>query len=102
MDGTRLNKYISEAGVASRRAADRMVEEGRVSINGRTAVLGDKVAEGDEVRVDGKVISPKKKDVVIAFNKLRTTRTTSSISSDIPRRSTRSDASTRIPRGCSS
>ena len=78
MDGTRLNKYISEAGVASRRAADRMVEEGRVSINGRTAVLGDKVAEGDEVRVDGKVISPKKKDVVIAFNKPRGITCTSS------------------------
>lgn len=78
MDGTRLNKYISEAGVASRRVADRMVEEGKVSINGRTAVLGDKVAEGDEVRVDGKVISPKKKDVVIAFNKPRGITCTSS------------------------
>lgn len=78
MDGIRLNRFISEAGVASRRAADRMVEEGRVSINGRTAVLGDKVAEGDEVCVDGKVIAAKRRDIVIAFNKPRGITCTSS------------------------
>lgn len=71
MEGTRLNKYISEAGVASRRAADRMVEEGRVTINGRIAVLGDRVNEGDEVAVDGAVVSASHRDVVIALNKPR-------------------------------
>ena len=70
-EGTRLNKYISESGVASRRAADRLVEEGRVTINGRVAVLGDRVTEGDEVAVDGKAVSPKRRDVILAFNKPR-------------------------------
>ena len=71
-DGVRLNKYIAEAGVASRRAADRIIEEGRVTLNGRTAVLGDRVMPGDRVCVDGKPIS---KDtggtVILAFNKPR-------------------------------
>ena len=70
-DGVRLNKYISESGVASRRAADRLVEEGRVVINGRTAVLGDKVSEGDVVKVDGREIGPKRRDIILAFNKPR-------------------------------
>lgn len=70
-EGTRLNKYISEAGVASRRAADRLVEEGRVTINGRVAVLGDKVHEGDRVAVDGKEVRPKGRDIILAFNKPR-------------------------------
>ena len=67
-EGTRLNKYISEAGVASRRAADRLVEEGRVTINGRVAVLGDKVSDGDVVAVDGREVRPKGRDVILAFN----------------------------------
>ena len=71
-DGVRLNKFIAEAGVASRRAADRIIEEGRVTLNGRTAVLGDRVQPGDRVCVDGKPIS---KDtggtVILAFNKPR-------------------------------
>lgn len=71
MDGMRLNKFVSESGVASRRAADRLVEEGRITINGRVAVLGDKVNDGDVVCVDGKEISRKATDVVIAFNKPR-------------------------------
>ncbi len=78
MDGMRLNKFVSESGVASRRAADRLVEEGRITINGRVAVLGDKVCEGDVVRVDGKEISRKATDVVIAFNKPRGLTCTSS------------------------
>lgn len=77
-EGMRLNKYISEAGVASRRAADRLVEEGRVTINGRTAVLGDKVNEGDVVAVDGKEIGPKRRDIILAFNKPRGLTCTSS------------------------
>lgn len=78
MDGMRLNKFVSESGVASRRAADRLVEEGRITINGRVAVLGDKVCEGDVVCVDGKEISRKATDVVIAFNKPRGLTCTSS------------------------
>lgn len=70
-EGTRLNKYISEAGVASRRAADRMVEEGRVTINGKVATLGDKVSEGDVVAVDGKEIGSKTRDIILVFNKPR-------------------------------
>ena len=70
-EGTRLNKYISEAGVASRRAADRLVEEGRVTINGRVAVLGDRVSDGDVVAVDGKPVGAKRRDVILAFNKPR-------------------------------
>ncbi len=78
MDGTRLNKYISEAGVASRRAADRMIEEGRVTINGRVAVVGDRVSEGDRVCVDGREVSAKGGDVIIALNKPRGITCTSS------------------------
>ena len=78
MEGMRLNKFVSESGVASRRAADRLVEEGRITINGRVAVLGDKVLEGDVVCVDGKEISRKTTDVVIAFNKPRGLTCTSS------------------------
>jgi len=68
-DGMRLNKYISETGVCSRRAADALIESGRVSINGKTALLGTRVEEGDTVAVDGKPIGAKSKPVYIAFNK---------------------------------
>ncbi len=78
MEGVRLNRFISEAGVASRRAADRMVEDGRVTINGRIAVLGDKVLDGDVVAVDGKPVSRKSADIIIAFNKPRGITCTSS------------------------
>ena len=70
-EGTRLNKFISEAGVASRRAADRMVEEGRITINGRTAVLGDRVQDGDEVAVDGEVVTKEEEDIILVFHKPR-------------------------------
>ncbi len=70
-DGVRLNKFISESGVASRRAADRLIEDGRVSINGRTAVLGDKVTDKDVVEVDGKPIYRVEEDIILAFNKPR-------------------------------
>ena len=49
----RINKYISEAGKASRRGADKLVEEGRVTINGKRVVIGSQAEPGDEVRVDG-------------------------------------------------
>jgi 23S rRNA pseudouridine2604 synthase len=68
---TRVNKYLSEVGYCSRRAADKLIEEGRVTINGKVPEMGTKVISGDEVRVDGALISPpsKEKFVYIAFNK---------------------------------
>jgi len=67
---TRINKYLSEVGYCSRRAADKLIEEGRVTINGKVPEMGTKVAPGDEVRVNGQIIStPNEKPVYIAFNK---------------------------------
>ncbi|OYQ38354.1 23S rRNA pseudouridine synthase F [Flavobacterium cyanobacteriorum] len=66
----RLNKYIAETGYCSRREADRLIEEGRVAINGRQAEMGTKVSPEDEVRVDGKLVGAKKeKPIYLAFNK---------------------------------
>lgn len=65
----RINKYISESGMCSRREADRLVNEGRITINGRKAVLGDEVKEDDKILVMGKPIPRKKKNVYIALNK---------------------------------
>lgn len=66
----RINKYLSEVGYCSRRGADKLVEQKRVTINGKVPELGTKIVQGDEVRVDGKLISePKEKPVYIAFNK---------------------------------
>jgi 23S rRNA pseudouridine2604 synthase len=65
----RLNKYISETGVCSRREADKWIEAGRVTLNGLPATLGTQVAVGDEVRIDGDSIGVKKKQVYIALNK---------------------------------
>jgi 23S rRNA pseudouridine2604 synthase len=65
----RLNKYISETGVCSRREADKWIEAGRVTLNGQPASLGTQVADGDEVRIDGDSIGVKKKQVYIALNK---------------------------------
>ncbi|MDA7803522.1 23S rRNA pseudouridine(2604) synthase RluF [Crocinitomix sp.] len=66
----RINKYLSEAGYCSRRAADKLIDENRVTINGKVPELGTKIASGDEVRVDGKLISEPKEDFVyLAFNK---------------------------------
>ncbi|MBE6527677.1 MAG: pseudouridine synthase [Thermoplasmata archaeon] len=70
-EGVRLNKYISEAGVASRRAADRLIEEGKVTINGKPAVVGDRVYEDDIVAVEGKRISKVEEDIILVFNKPR-------------------------------
>jgi 23S rRNA pseudouridine2604 synthase len=66
----RLNKYISETGYCSRREADRLIEEGRVTINGNTAIMGTKVSIDDEVRINGKLIKEKTgKYTYLAFNK---------------------------------
>jgi 23S rRNA pseudouridine2604 synthase len=65
----RLNKYISETGLCSRRDADARIEAGRVTINGVVATLGTQVAEGDVVCVDGKPLGGAQKHVYIALNK---------------------------------
>lgn len=65
----RLNKFISETGICSRREADAWIESGRVSINGVRAALGTQVNEGDQVAVDGKPIGAAKQHVYIALNK---------------------------------
>ncbi|MDX5474938.1 MAG: 23S rRNA pseudouridine(2604) synthase RluF [Bacillaceae bacterium] len=69
MQTMRLNKFISESGVASRRGADRMIEEGRVRINGKVAKVGDQVNPGDDVRVNGNQIRVARDNVYIALNK---------------------------------
>ena len=67
---TRINKYLSEAGYCSRRAADKLIDQGRVTINGVVPEMGTKISGGDEVRVDGKLITETTdKPVYIAFNK---------------------------------
>lgn len=68
---TRLNKYISESGICSRRDADRFVEQGNVYINGKRASVGDQVVAGDAVKVNGQLIEPREPDdfIFIALNK---------------------------------
>lgn len=68
-DSIRINKALSEQGFCSRRQADTLIEQGRVTINGRKAVLGDRVLPSDEIQVDGKSANIKQEDVFIAFNK---------------------------------
>lgn len=68
--GIRINKYLSEVGFCSRRAADKLIEEKKIKINGKVPEMGTKVMPNDEVRVNGKLISePKTKSVYIALNK---------------------------------
>jgi len=70
MEKTRINKYLSEVGYCSRRAADKLLEEGRIKINGQVPEMGTKVSDEDVVEVDGKPIrESQEKPVYIAFNK---------------------------------
>jgi 23S rRNA pseudouridine2604 synthase len=67
---TRINKFLSETGYCSRREADKLLEEGRITINGIVPEMGTKVSPDDEVRVDGKLVREKTdKSVYLAFNK---------------------------------
>lgn len=68
---TRLNKYISDSGICSRREADRFIEQGNVYINGKRAAIGDRVNAGDTVRVNGQLIEPQDEAhfVFLALNK---------------------------------
>ncbi|MCG3087610.1 23S rRNA pseudouridine(2604) synthase RluF [Sporosarcina cyprini] len=65
----RINKFLSEAGIVSRRGADKWIEDGRVTINGQPAELGSRVEPGDDVKVDGKPVQTEEQLVYIALNK---------------------------------
>ncbi len=69
MSTTRINKFLAASGVCSRREADRLIAEGKVTINGRTAVLGDPVEETDTVTYDGKTLQKSTEFIYLAFNK---------------------------------
>ena len=68
---TRINKYLSEVGFCSRRVADRLIEGGKVTINGNIAAIGNKVEKGDQVEVEGQKIEKSKEqhNIYLAFNK---------------------------------
>lgn len=69
-EGVRINKYLSEIGHCSRRAADRLIEEGRVQINGVPVIMGQKVTPLDRIEVDGVLVEDlQERNVYIAFNK---------------------------------
>jgi 23S rRNA pseudouridine2604 synthase len=69
MEQKRLNKAISETGICSRRAADKLIEEGKVLINGCLAELGTRVSENDEICVSGNIITKEVENIYLAFNK---------------------------------
>ena len=69
MESIRMNKYLSDAGICSRRQADRWIEEKRITVNGETAGMGMKVAPDSEVCLDGKLIKKEEKKVLLAMNK---------------------------------
>ena len=66
----RINKYLSQIGICSRREADKLVDSGRIKVNNEIAILGTKIKETDKITIDNKLIKPKKKKTIfIAFNK---------------------------------
>lgn len=68
--GTRINKYLSEIGFCSRREADKLIEQGRVTINGSIPKIGAKVGRRDKVKVDGRLVSGEYEEAIyLAFNK---------------------------------
>ena len=68
-DGIRINKYLSESGVCSRRAADREIAAGNVNIDGRIAVMGDRIFPGMQVTFCGEQVSPESEEILLAFHK---------------------------------
>ena len=67
---TRLNKYLSEIGHCSRRAADKLIDEGRIQVNGKTVLMGQKVSPSDRIEVDGILVEDNQENnIYIAFNK---------------------------------
>jgi len=69
MDGIRLNKYLAEAGIASRRHADALIEAGEITVNDTPATLGSKIFPGDRVFYQGRLVTPVEEDVFLLFNK---------------------------------
>lgn len=69
MEQIRLNKYLAQCGVCSRREADKLIEQGKVRVNGQIALMGQTVNETDEIMVHKKLLQGKKKNVVLAFYK---------------------------------
>lgn len=65
----RINKFLAETGIVSRRGADKWIEEGRITINGELATIGSQVADDDDVRVDGKSVKKEEQLVYIVLNK---------------------------------
>ena len=65
----RLNKYLSDAGICSRREADRLIESGRVTVDGKRGVPGQQVEEGQDIRVGKKPVHSRRRTVVLAVNK---------------------------------
>jgi 23S rRNA pseudouridine2604 synthase len=69
MEKERLNKYLASCGVCSRRDADKLIAEGKVTVNGKPALTGDRVSTGDAVAVNGKLLQGKEDKVVFAYYK---------------------------------
>lgn len=69
MSTTRLNKYISETGFCSRREADKLIDAGRIKVNGKAPEMGLKVSDSDDILIDNKRLKAKPKRVYIAYNK---------------------------------
>lgn len=67
--GKRLNKFLADSGYCSRREADRLIEEGRVTVDGRTGILGDKILPGMTVKVNGKALTGQGEKVYLLLNK---------------------------------
>ena len=69
MERERLNKFLAECGICSRREADRLIEAGRVTVSGQTAQVGAQVEEGQEILVDGKPVARKREKIVLLYHK---------------------------------
>jgi len=69
MQQTRINKFLAETGSCSRRQADKLIEGGEVTINNKTAKLGDKVSTSDTIKINGKTVIKETKKIYIAFHK---------------------------------
>jgi len=82
MEKIRINKFIAEAGICSRREADRLLEAGKVQVNGIKATLGDRVSLEDEVTVNGQAISQNAEKLYIAFHNPYSVTTTTDKNSD--------------------
>lgn len=67
----RLNKYLSDCGICSRREADRLIEAGRITVDGRTARTGQKILPGQDIKLDENPVEKKNKEILLAFYKPR-------------------------------